>query len=215
MSDQGYRRQGATSTSFVAAVAINAALIALIATSAPSVFAPPDKPFEGVNIPIDPPPPPIPEKPKTEAKKPASTPISTPDSKVDVLVPRPNDIPTTDVFDPIVDPGPLDPGTGVVVDPPKPAPVLVDAAPDARAEFQPAYPPSERRAGTEGSVTVRVLIGADGRVKQVEQVRTAAAAFFEVTKRQALSRWRFRPATRDGVPVESWRTMTLRFVLEE
>ena len=92
---------------------------------------------------------------------------------------------------------------------------MVDAAPDPRARFQPDYPASERRSGIEGVVVVRVLIGADGRVKAVQQVRAASDAFFEATRKQALARWRFTPATHDGVPVESWRTMTVRFRLEE
>lgn len=56
-----------------------------------------------------------------------------------------------------------------------------------------------------------MLIGTDGRVKQVERVSAASEAFWQATERQALSRWRFRPALRDGVAVESWRTMTVRF----
>ena len=81
--------------------------------------------------------------------------------------------------------------------------------------FQPPYPAAEQRAGQEGVVTVRVLIGVDGRVRQVEQVAAASDAFWRVTERQALGRWRFRPATRDGVPVEQWKTMTVRFRLQE
>jgi len=51
-----------------------------------------------------------------------------------------------------------------------------------------------------------------------ESARTHAtatdAAFFEATRTQALRHWRFQPATRDGIPVESWRTMTVKFKLE-
>ncbi len=64
-------------------------------------------------------------------------------------------------------------------------------------------------------MTVRVLIGVDGRVKQIERVDATSDAFWNAARTQALSRWRFRPATRGGVPEEAWRTMTLRFVLEE
>jgi protein TonB len=107
-------------------------------------------------------------------------------------------------------------GTGVTVGPPKPMPVLVDAAPDPRYKdaFQPAYPAAERRAERNGVVTVRVRVGADGRVSAVEPVRATSDAFLEATRKQALSRWRFRPATRDGVAVESWRVMTVRFEME-
>jgi len=215
MSVERYRRQGANSTSFVAALAVNVALIALIATSAPTLFAPDEPTIDGYNVPVEPPPPPpIPEK-REVVKTPAETTVPIPDRRVDVDVPVVNDISTTDVLQPIPDPTPSNSGTGVTIDPPKSAPVMVDAAPDPRARFQPDYPASERRSGIEGVVVVRVLIGADGRVKAVQQVRAASDAFLEATRKQALARWRFTPATHDGVPVESWRTMTVRFRLEE
>ncbi len=59
-----------------------------------------------------------------------------------------------------------------------------------------------------------MLIGTDGRVKRAERVSAASDAFWAATERRALDKWRFRPATRDGVPVEAWRTMTVRFELE-
>ena len=81
--------------------------------------------------------------------------------------------------------------------------------------FQPDYPASEQRMGNDGKVTVRVLIGTDGRVKQIERVSATSDAFFRATETQALRRWRFRPGTRDGVPQEAWRTMTVTFVLND
>jgi periplasmic protein TonB len=92
-------------------------------------------------------------------------------------------------------------------------PVLKIARPDPRyaAALQPDYPPSMIRAETEGTVSVRVLIGIDGRVKQVEVTSAASDEFAEATKRQALKKWRFVPGTSDGTPIESWREMTVRF----
>lgn len=120
---------------------------------------------------------------------------------------------------PAIDPPPLPllPPITPPAEPPMQAvtpPVLTEAAPDSRATFQPPYPPSMARQDITGRVTVRVLIGSDGRVKQVESVFATDPAFFEATRRQALGHWRFRPATRDGVAVESWRTMTVRFELD-
>lgn len=216
-----YQRPKTHPLAIVAAAGIAVGFVALIATSAPTIGEQMERTLQAWNVPIAPPPPePTPPEPaKTiEAVRPQPKILAT-----DPIVPLPQpdatltttNIPIDTPF--IPDAVPLTPGpaNGVVsVDPPKPAPVLVDAQADPRAVFQPDYPASERRAGTEGSVTVRVLIGTDGRVKAVEQVRTASAAFFEATRRQALSRWRFKPATRDGVPVESWQVKTVRFVLE-
>lgn len=100
--------------------------------------------------------------------------------------------------------------------PAPPDPVFVPATvdPSAMARFQPDYPPELIRADIEGTATVRVLIGPDGRVKAVELVNAAHPGFFDATRKQALRYWKFKPATRDGVAVESWRTMTVRFNIQ-
>ena len=107
--------------------------------------------------------------------------------------------------------------SGVKVDPIKLPSVLVDPQIDSRfaSGFQPTYPADERRAGNQGRVVVRVLIGVDGRVKEVEKLLATSDSFFEVTRRRALEKWRFKPGTRDGVPVEAWRTMSVTFVLND
>ena len=92
-------------------------------------------------------------------------------------------------------------------------PVIVDAVPEPRAarDFQPPYPPQLLRTGVEGKAVVRVLIGTDGRVKQVAIIAADDPLFGDATERQALRKWRFKPATRDGVAIESWKQMTVRF----
>jgi protein TonB len=96
-------------------------------------------------------------------------------------------------------------------------PVMVDAFVESRYQglLQPPYPPEEQRAGNTGRVVLRVLIGTDGRVKQVEKVFAASDAFFAAAQRQALGKWRFKPATKDGVPIEQWKTMSLRFEIND
>lgn len=98
--------------------------------------------------------------------------------------------------------------------PPKP-PVVVGPGINPRFNYQPDYPSDERRLGREGRVVVRVLVGTDGRVKQVEKVSAASDSFFEATRRRALEKWRLTPGTRDGVAVEAWRTMAVSFVMND
>lgn len=81
--------------------------------------------------------------------------------------------------------------------------------------LQPTYPPGMIREEREGVIIVRVLIGTDGRVKAVEAIKANETAFLDATRKQALSKWRFLPATRDGAPIESWREMTVRFELPD
>lgn len=215
-----YQRPKTSPTGLAAAIGVNAALIAALLTSAPTIFVPPETPLQGYAVPDDPPPPPpnpAPAKAEAETKTmPRHAVPDAPQPRVDLRVPTEGVIGHGDP--PPIPEGPISGGGGtVIVDPPPvPAPVLVDAVPDPRfvRDFQPDYPPAERRAGNQGLIAVRVLVGADGRVKAVEPLRGASGAFFDATRRHALLRWRFRPATRDGIPVESWRTMTVRFVLE-
>lgn len=117
--------------------------------------------------------------------------------------------------------------TGLIEVPPLPAgggtifenpPILIEPVfkgavihPQYRGNLQPEYPPGLIRQEIEGSVTLRVLVGTDGRVKAIEPVRFDDEDFLKVTRVQALRKWRFLPATRDGTPVESWREMTVRF----
>lgn len=93
-------------------------------------------------------------------------------------------------------------------------PVFVEATITKGSQLQPDYPITMARQEIEGVVTVRVLIGTDGRVKDVQQITATDPDFFKATERQALRYWRFKPATRDGVAVESWRQMTVRFKLQ-
>lgn len=175
----------------------------------------------GRNIPVVEPKPvePKPQRP-VERRTPVTTPQPyIPEPKID-LGSGPT-ITGTNVIGPVTldPPGPVGPvsgGGGAVVDPPRP-PVMVGASVDPRFAdaLQPPYPPAEIRAGTEGSVTARVLIGTDGRVKAIDIVKSPSDGLAEATRKQALARWRFKPATRDGVPVEGWKTMTLRFQIVE
>lgn len=210
----------------VAAVGINAVVIAALMFAAPNLIPKlPDKPFEGTLIDLAPPPPPDPvELPKTENRTaPRPRPVDAPKPLV------PTEADTTGIVTP-VDPGPLPAGdsfatgpgtgtgTGVVVDPPAPSPpMVVGPAPDPRfaRDFQPPYPPSEQRLGNVGRVTVRVLVGPDGRVQRIERVSATSDAFFRATEQHALRRWRFKPGTSDGVPQMAWRTMTVTFVIED
>lgn len=94
-----------------------------------------------------------------------------------------------------------------------PEPVIADAKLNKRysKQFQPPYPSGLLRMGEEGMITVRVLVGTDGRAKQIELIDSPHDGFWAATKRHALKNWRFEPATRDGTPFESWMTLKVRF----
>lgn len=109
---------------------------------------------------------------------------------------------------------PRDAGTANL---PVTVPVLIGAELDPRYadRFKPSYPSSLRRAEIEGQVRVRVTIDVRGRVVEVEELAASNPEFFRATRRHALRNWRFRPATRDGKPVQSQKILTLEFRLED
>lgn len=216
-ADRYSRRTKFNPASMGLALALNGTIvIGLIAFAAPHFVRIPDKILDTWNVPVDPPPPPPePQTPQIKSKAPTPREIA---AVPKTIVPTP---PSDDhpYVAPPTPPGPIG-GTvdgGFVTPPVKPAPVMVGAELDSRfaGSFQPDYPVGERRAEHQGRVVVRVLIGVDGRVKQVEKVSAASDAFFEATERRALQKWRFKPATRDGVPIEAWKNVGVSFVLND
>jgi protein TonB len=165
-----------------------------------------------VAIPPDPavePPPPRERRPRQERSVLDSTPTP---------VQRPTRGPV--VIDVAPPPQPFDLAGGETIPPPRiappPPPVRTEPEFDPRyaGDLQPPYPPAEERAQREGSVRVRLTIGADGRVRAVQRLAASSEAFWIATERHAKSRWRFRPATLDGRPVESSKVMTVFFRIE-
>jgi protein TonB len=199
------------------AVAINGAVVGALIFSAPVMkrLKPPAT-IDIFPVPEPAPPEPLPTPQPQPRTDPAPEHIDVVKTPV-VDVTRPTDHTVVIDLDPAT--GTID-GTGtepVKVDPLPPPLPLIGAEVDPRYAdaLQPAYPAAERRAGNEGRVVVRVRIGIDGRVKEVQRISAASDAFFEATRRQALARWRFTPAARGGIPQESWKTMSIRFVLRD
>ncbi|MET0309732.1 MAG: TonB family protein [Sphingomonas sp.] len=218
-ANQRYQPPHSRGFSFGAALAINAAIIAGLIYSAPNILVKTPPIFKIRDYPEQPTPPveKPKEQPKIEKRDVARAPLPTAPKPV-VPTTSENSSTTTDTIYPPLPPMPPIKDVGPVAqpEPPKALPPLIGAAQDPRfvRDFQPEYPSSELRAQRDGQVRVRILIGIDGRVKAVEQVTATSTAFFEATKRQALGKWRFKPASRGGVPEESWKVMNVRFELE-
>jgi periplasmic protein TonB len=194
------------------AVVLHVGLLGTILSYHPDLLVKPEDPMVFKKFPpIQQPPPPEPDKKTTKPKAKVDPKPQTEQPKVIVPTeptgerwPEPPQQPPSDL-------GPGDGGT-VKLDPPV-VPVLTGAGIDPRfiRELQPPYPVNLERQEIQGNVTVRVQIGPDGRVTTVELVRADDPAFFASTRDWALKRWRFRPATRDGVAVASWLTKTVQF----
>jgi protein TonB len=65
----------------------------------------------------------------------------------------------------------------------------------------PGYPPDAFRRGESGTVLLRVHVGPDGIPYAVDLVRSSHSRSLDRAASDAVKRWRFRPAQRNGQPV--------------
>jgi tetratricopeptide (TPR) repeat protein len=74
----------------------------------------------------------------------------------------------------------------------------------------PDYTDNSRRTQITGTVTLRGLLGADGKVKQIIALVMLPEGLTEKSI-EALRKIQFKPATRDGRPVSQWATFEYNF----
>jgi protein TonB len=79
---------------------------------------------------------------------------------------------------------------------------------------KPDYPSASRRLEEEGTVSLKFLIGVDGRVLQAEIEKTSGFPRLDEAARNALSKCQFRPGTIDGKPEQSWASIRYTWRLE-
>ena len=89
----------------------------------------------------------------------------------------------------------------------------LDRAPEVTARVNPEYPYAARERGLEGYVAVKVLVGKDGAVRQVNILKSKPEGVFDQAVRRAVPSWRFQPGEVGGEPVTAWVTTTLHFRL--
>ncbi len=85
------------------------------------------------------------------------------------------------------------------------------AAPVATSKYDPAYPAEALRDNVEGIVKLYAIIHADGTVGSVKVLNGVDPRLDEAAER-ALSRWQFRPGTKNGDPVDLEAVVLIPFV---
>jgi TonB family protein len=78
---------------------------------------------------------------------------------------------------------------------------------------QPIYPANLRDAGTEGTVVMDILIGADGVPRAFQVASSQAHPGLVAAASEAVSQWRYEPTQLNGIPVEVRSTVTIDFEL--
>lgn len=91
---------------------------------------------------------------------------------------------------------------------------MVDHQPRVVEKTKPHYPEHARRLHKTGSVTLKFLVDAEGRVHQPSIIEATPAGWFEESALAAVVKWRFAPAKRQGKPVPTWLILPVRFTLE-
>ncbi len=78
----------------------------------------------------------------------------------------------------------------------------------------PRYPAAALARGIEGRVIVSVEVLADGVVGLIDVVRSSGHRLLDAAAIRAVSRWRFRPATRLGIPIADRVSVPIVFRLK-
>jgi protein TonB len=91
-------------------------------------------------------------------------------------------------------------------------PNVAGPTPDhAARNLPPRYPRDAEGRHPEGTVVLRLVVGADGAVAAADVLRSSGHLVLDEAARAAVLRWRFRPALRDGLPVPSALPYSFRF----
>jgi protein TonB len=86
------------------------------------------------------------------------------------------------------------------------------ASPAYGVNPEPPYPIAARRLGLEGTVVLRVVVGADGSPVSVAVLQSSGHAMLDASAADTVrAKWRFVPARRNGVPVEDTVQVPIRF----
>lgn len=90
-----------------------------------------------------------------------------------------------------------------------------DTVPVLVRRIEPEYPPLAFRMKSEGSVTVNVLIDETGAVVRTEVLKASGSPYgFEKASRDAVIKWRYRPAVKDGTYVKVWMPVVVTFTIQ-
>lgn len=175
------------------------------------------KPLEQVLVLIQPevkPPPPPPEPPKPTPKA-APPQVVVPKVEVETPPPPPDQPQVQATTEP--DPAPQQPAQPQSDAPPAPPSANTGAirtAVLADGCATPEYPAGAARRGEEGTVTLALLIGADGHVNGSRIAHSSGSRELDKAAVSALSMCKFKPAMNNGVPESGWGQIAYVWTLQ-
>lgn len=91
------------------------------------------------------------------------------------------------------------------------ASLVWDEAPQLVRMVTPEYPETARKAGVEGRVDLSVVVDERGQVVTADVVTAVPTGIFEEAARQAVMKWRYRPARMRGQAIRARLGQTVYF----
>jgi protein TonB len=167
-------------------------IIVTIPETPPPAVREPDMPVPPIKIRKAPPPPP---RPMTTITAPIPVPLPAPSEPQINSISPPSDAPAAAAPS----------GNGAS-----------DAPPSAVAysmQTRIAYPRIALTNHIEGTVLLRVLVGIDGGVEQIEIERTSGSRDLDRAAREAVTKWKFKPGMRAGAAYSGWALVPVSFKL--
>ena len=112
-----------------------------------------------------------------------------------------------------------------LIEPPRPAapparpveapaarsPAIADSGPTPLEQVPPRYPQRAMRRGEGGLVRVQVVVGANGEPTSVTIATSSESRDLDKAALDAVRRWKFRPAQRNGVAVSGSLVVPIEF----
>ena len=139
----------------------------------------------------------------------------------------PREIVTPPIQPPAMGPAPTLPNINDLLRPPMPPQPPISSQPlgtpspptvarllTPASDLKPPYPQSKLLTGEEATLNLRLSIDEGGHVVAVDPLGYADRVFLNAARQYLIVHWRYQPATRDGHPVASTITVTLRFELD-
>jgi len=82
-------------------------------------------------------------------------------------------------------------------------------------QLRPRYPIRAIRRGEQGTVQLKVLVGPDGSVQQVQIESSSGYRDLDRSAMQAVRKYHFRPGIVNGVHTATWVTVPITFKLNQ
>lgn len=221
--------------SAVLVVAVHAIVLARLLQAPPQVFLPPQVIVVDMDVAL--PGPPVPAAPEVlaeaaetapaQVQPPPAAALATPAARPPAPAPaaaaeRP--APAADAADATAEPsaggtdGLRAPAPDAVAGAALPAPdtayVPPRLVPGGAGNPRPPYPALSRSLGERGVVELKLRVEADGRVSDVQLVRTSGHRRLDNSALHTVRRWVLRPALQGGRPVPAWLPHNVEFNLE-